>query len=215
MQVVIVDYGAGNLYSVKHSLQAAVSKMPSYNVTLSNQAEEVAAADYVLLPGVGAFADCKKGLSMCNGMIAALHESVINNGRPLLGVCVGMQLLADYGHENSTTQGLGWIKGQVEPLTFEENNEQRLKIPHMGWNELHVKTQHPVMSEIEDGDAVYFVHGYHFTKTSAENIIATTNYGGEITAIVGRDNIFGVQFHPEKSQIIGQKILQNWLEWKP
>ena len=221
MRIAVVDYGSGNLHSVMQSLKAAgQSAGPDHDVFLTDQADDVLAADRLVLPGVGAFADCARNLRAVDGMIAALEEKVLVQATPFLGICVGMQLMADAGHEDGLTKGLGWIKGEVRAmaptaLNQQDGDGQELKIPHMGWNSLTIRHHHPVMAGLSDGDAVYFVHSYHFTGGEDEAMIADVDYGGPVVAAIARDNMVGVQFHPEKSQHIGQGLLTNWLNWKP
>ena len=216
LQVAVIDYGSGNLHSVLQSLKTAVADagLP-HNCFLTDDADAVATADYIVLPGVGAYADCAKGLALVDGMIDALHETVLKKNRPFLGICVGMQLMAERGMEDGVTKGLGWIKGDVDTLQPISPSDQPLKIPHMGWNGLSLNKPHPVFDGINPGDAVYFVHGYHLTHGDDDQLLATADYGGRVVAAIGQHNMVGMQFHPEKSQDIGQKLLTNWLNWKP
>ena len=216
MQVAVIDYGSGNLHSVLQSLKTAVAGagLP-HNCFLTHDAAAVAAADYIVLPGVGAYADCAKGLADVDGMMAVLQEMVIEKARPFLGICVGMQLMAERGMEDGTTTGLGWIKGDVDKLTPKQVSDQALKIPHMGWNGLNLNQPHPVFDGVNNGDAVYFVHSYHLTSGDDDQLLATADYGGPVVAAIGQQNMVGMQFHPEKSQEIGQRLLKNWLNWKP
>ncbi len=228
MNLVIVDYGSGNLCSVENALRAAVDahQLP-HRISITENPDAVAKADYVVLPGVGAFADCRAGLMALDGMLDALNEAVLVRGMPFLGICVGMQLMAEKGDEGAPnavggeiTQGFGWIKGVVSAL---DPNQQgvRLKVPHMGWNELIVGDS-PLARQIFAGlegekyatHRVYFLHGYHLTGADSREILATSVYGGHIVGAVGRDNFVGLQFHPEKSQAVGQMILKNWLNIK-
>ena len=203
MTLALIDYGAGNLHSVHNALKAAGAG----DVVVTADPDEVAKADRIVLPGVGAFAHCMEALSAIDGMIAAMERRVRVDGIPFLGICVGMQLLADEGVEHGTTRGLGWIKGTVRAIV----PAAELKIPHMGWNDVvPVDTG----SLIEQGEA-YFLHGYHFDAAVEQNVLATTDHGGPLVAAVGRDNIIGVQFHPEKSQAYGINFLKRFLEWKP
>ena len=216
MHVAVVDYGSGNLRSVVQSLRAAAETTGlGRNVSLACDAGDVATADYVVLPGVGAFADCAAGLDRIDGMMAAIEEAVTVRGRPFLGICVGMQLMADRGAENGGAGGFGWIAGEVAPLPAETGCGRELKIPHMGWNGLEFGRSHPVMAGIGTGDAVYFLHSYHYTGAAAEHVVASVEYGDPVVAAIGRDNLLGVQFHPEKSQQVGQALLANWLAWTP
>jgi glutamine amidotransferase len=172
----------------------------------------VAEAERIVLPGVGAFADCMAGVSAIPGMVAALTDKVLKRGTPFLGICVGMQLLADWGREHGDHRGLGWIPGDVVKL---EPAEPYLKVPHMGWNALSLQQPHAIFEGMGDGADVYFVHSYYIRPSREEYILATTDYGGSLPAIVGRDNIVGTQFHPEKSQIVGLEFLQRFLKWRP
>jgi imidazole glycerol-phosphate synthase subunit HisH len=198
--VALIDYGAGNLQSVLNALKAAGAS----DIAVTADPAEVMAAKRIVLPGVGAFAHCMGALSAIPGMIDALTESVIERGRPFLGICVGMQLMADAGHEHGVTKGLGWIGGHVAPMAAAPG----LKIPHMGWNDVVPAIPHPL---IEAGEA-YFLHGYAF---SGDAVLATTDHGGSVVAAIGRDNVAGVQFHPEKSQAYGIATLKRFLKWRP
>ncbi len=209
--IAIVDYGAGNL----RSAEKAFLRVAGEGVIVTSDAEIVRAADRIVLPGVGAFADCMAGLEAVPGMIEVLNEKVQERGTPFLGICVGMQLLATVGREKAETRGLGWIEGVVEKIV---PNDPSLKVPHMGWNTLDQRTPHAVLEGIETGETglhAYFVHSYHMRTSSPEAVIATSDYGGALTAIVGRDNIFGTQFHPEKSQTLGLALIANFLKWTP
>jgi len=199
----LIDYGAGNLHSVHNALKAAGAE----DVVVTADPEVVAKADRIVLPGVGAFAHCFEALSGIDGMIAAMERRVRSEGTPFLGICVGMQLLADAGVEHGTTKGLGWIGGKVRAIVPSAD----IKIPHMGWNDVRPSTD---ASLIESGEA-YFLHGYHFDAADKANVLATTDHGGPLVAAVGRDNIIGVQFHPEKSQAYGINFLKRFLEWRP
>jgi glutamine amidotransferase len=213
MKVAIVDYGSGNLRSAQKALTRAGSELGgSCEIIVTAEAEAVARADRVVLPGVGAFGDCMAGLDSISGMTEALEKAVVRRGVPFLGICVGMQLLAKIGREFGEHEGLGWIDGEVVALT---PADAALKIPHMGWNSLTLLRKHPLFDGIESGDDVYFVHSFELRSRDAAEVIATTEYGGTVTAAVGRDNIVGVQFHPEKSQTVGIGILKNFLLWKP
>jgi glutamine amidotransferase len=201
--IALIDYGAGNLRSVENALKAAGG-----HPTVTADPELVRAADRVVLPGVGAFAACMGGLVAIPGMVEALGEAVLGKGRPFLGVCVGMQLLADAGHEFGSTPGLGWIAGDVRMM---EPADPALKIPHMGWNDVRPATSHPL---IVPGEA-YYLHSFAFEVADPLHMIATTDHGGPIVAAVGRDTIVGAQFHPEKSQAYGLAFLDRFLKWKP
>ncbi|MEM7170095.1 MAG: imidazole glycerol phosphate synthase subunit HisH [Pseudomonadota bacterium] len=216
MSVAVVDYGSGNLRSAAKALAfAAKSAARSPEVFVSEDPEKVAVADRVVLPGVGAFADCMAGLSAIDGMREALEDVVNKRGQPFLGICVGMQLMAERGLEYGTHPGLGWIAGEVSALAGP--NRRDLKIPHMGWNDLFVVPgcSHPLLAGLGDHPQVYFVHSFALHCADQDQILAKTDYGGDIAAVVGRDNIVGTQFHPEKSQAAGLKILANFLSWSP
>jgi len=204
MTIALIDYGAGNLHSVHNALRAA----GAHGVVITADAEVVRRADRIVLPGVGAFRACIEPLRALPGMIEAMHEAVFEVGRPFLGICVGMQLLADAGEEFGRHEGLGWIPGTVRHI---ERADPAIKIPHMGWNDVVAARTHPL---IEPGEA-YFLHSYHFEAADAAHVVATTDHGGPLVAAVGRDNILGVQFHPEKSQAYGLATLARFLEWAP
>ena len=214
MKTVIIDYGSGNLRSAeKSTVRAAIDAGLNMDVGVTSSPDEVLSADRIILPGVGAFADCMKGLNDLSGMREALEEAVLKNSKPFLGICVGMQLLADAGLEHGREMGLGWISGEV--VEIDAARDPSLKVPHMGWNDLIVDHNHPVLNEIETGDHAYFVHSYHMNVADPANVLAHVDYAGKITAIIGRDNIVGTQFHPEKSQGLGLKLLENFLRWSP
>jgi glutamine amidotransferase len=214
--VAIIDYGAGNLRSAAKAFERVAAERGAGDVvTVTADPEIVRQADRIMLPGVGAFADCMAGLQAVPGMIEVLDERVIRGGTPFLGVCVGMQLLASEGREKVVTQGLGWIPGAVEKIAPADPG---LKIPHMGWNTISILRPHALLAGIPDGPDglhAYFVHSYHFRTDDAAHLVATTDYGGKVTACIGRDNIFGTQFHPEKSQALGLKLIENFLGWTP
>lgn len=213
METVIIDYGSGNLRSAAKAFERACRESNlSIKINVTSDANEVAAADRIVLPGVGAFRACKNGLLALDGMADALQEAVIEKGRPFFGICVGMQLMASQGIEHGTTEGLGWIGGDVVNLAPDDPG---LKIPHMGWNELVIDRPHPVLAGIESGEHAYFVHSYAMDVADPAHRIAHVDYGGDITAIVGRDTIIGMQFHPEKSQAAGLRMIGNFLRWKP
>ena len=213
---VIIDYGSGNLHSAGKALERAAREGEAAGrVLISSDPQEVLKADRIILPGVGAFADCRRGLEAVPGMLDALNLSVIENARPYLGICVGMQLMASRGLEFGVTEGFGWIPGEVRAI---EPNDATLKIPHMGWNTLTQLQPHPLLEGIKtgpDGLHAYFVHSYHLAAQNRDHIIAESDYGGSITAMVARDNMAGTQFHPEKSQTLGLKLLANFLKWSP
>ena len=210
--VALIDYGSGNLRSAAKAIERAAGEAESsYNVLVTSDADAVRHADRVVLPGVGAFADCKRGLSEVPGMLDALDEVVHRRGRPFLGICVGMQLMAERGREYGVTEGLGWIRGEVVKL---EPADPTLKIPHMGWNELNIRRPHPVLAGLPEGAHAYFVHSYQFKPADPDTLIASADYGGPFAAVVGRDNLVGTQFHPEKSQATGLALIANFLRWK-
>ncbi|MFS2011472.1 imidazole glycerol phosphate synthase subunit HisH [Azospirillum sp. CT11-132] len=210
--VALIDYGSGNLRSAAKAIERAAGEAESsYNVIVTSDADAVRHADRVVLPGVGAFADCKRGLSEVPGMLDALEEVVHRRGRPFLGICVGMQLMAERGREYGVTEGLGWIRGEVVKL---EPADPTLKIPHMGWNELNIRRPHPVLAGLPEGAHAYFVHSYQFKPADPDTLIASADYGGPFAAVVGRDNLVGTQFHPEKSQATGLALIANFLRWK-
>jgi glutamine amidotransferase len=213
MKVAIIDYGSGNLRSAAKAFErAAIEIGISARVEVTDRAEAVLDADRVVLPGVGAFADCRRGLAAVAGLEAALREAVIVRARPFLGICVGMQLMADRGREFETVEGLGWIAGEVVAI---EVRDSALKIPHMGWNEIAPIGSHPLLAGFEVGAHAYFVHSYHFRSADPADIVAVADYGGPLTAMIGRDNLAGTQFHPEKSQAAGLRLIGNFLRWRP
>jgi glutamine amidotransferase len=213
MRVAIVDYGAGNLRSAAKAFErAAADAAPRCVVAVTADAATVAAATHVVLPGDGAIADCRRGLAALPGMLEALEQAVHADGRPFLGICVGMQLLAERGTEHGVTPGLGWIAGDCVRLT---PDDETLKIPHMGWNELERRADHPLLAGIEDGAHAYFVHSYHLVPREESDVVATARYGGDVTAMVARANVAGMQFHPEKSQAAGLRLIANFLRWRP
>ena len=210
--VALIDYGSGNLRSAEKALaRAAVESHSGHEIVVTDDPAVVAVAERIVLPGVGAFADCMKGLSSVPGMTAALKDAVIDRGKPFLGICVGMQMLASVGREFGDHPGLGWIEGEVVRLAPRDTS---LKIPHMGWNELEILRTHPVLAGIEDGAHAYFVHSFELRPTNSAHLLATTDYGGAVTAAIARDNIVGTQFHPEKSQAVGLRLLANFLGWR-
>jgi glutamine amidotransferase len=216
VSVAIVDYGSGNLHSAAKAFERAAQDAGLQQpIVVTNDPCVVAAADRVVLPGVGAFADCRRGLDAVNGMVAALEEAVRRKGRPFFGICVGMQLLAERGREYEVTPGLGWIAGEVDRIAPSDPN---LKIPHMGWNTLNVDRAHPLLDGLmlgPQGLHAYFVHSYELKVADRADLVAEADYGGPVTAIVARDNIVGTQFHPEKSQRLGLALIANFLKWKP
>ncbi len=216
MTTAIVDYGSGNLHSAAKAFErAARDSGLNEAIVVTNDPAVVAHADRIVLPGVGAFADCRRGLDSVSGMIDALEDSVIKRGKPFFGICVGMQLMAEHGREYEVTKGLGWIKGEVDRIA---PADPALKIPHMGWNTLDTRKTHPLLAGIrtgQDGLHAYFVHSYQLKVGDKADLVAEAEYGGPVTAIVGRDNIVGTQFHPEKSQKLGLALIANFLNWKP
>ncbi|MBL8672768.1 MAG: imidazole glycerol phosphate synthase subunit HisH [Alphaproteobacteria bacterium] len=220
MTVVIVDAGSGNLRSARQALvrvaaeAAAGQSGPTPSIIVSSDPDDVRRADQVVVPGQGAFAECRQGIDSIPGMAGALTEFVAS-GRPFLGICVGMQLMADRGLEHGVHTGFGWIPGEVDAL---RPTDPRLKIPHMGWNELHIgeaARAHPVLQGVSPGDHAYFVHSFAFRCAMPSDCLATTDYGGPVTAIIGRANVIGTQFHPEKSQATGLRLLAGFLAWRP
>jgi glutamine amidotransferase len=214
-RVVIVDYGSGNLHSAAKAFERAAQDIGQTRISVSADPAEVRAADRVVLPGVGAFADCRRGLDAVPGMVAALEETVRGHGRPFLGICVGMQLMATRGLEHGVHPGLDWISGDVALI---EPSDATLKIPHMGWNTLDMRRQHPLLAGIETGSKglhAYFVHSYQLKARDTGDIVAETDYGGPVTALVAKDNMAGTQFHPEKSQELGLRLIANFLSWRP
>jgi glutamine amidotransferase len=213
MTVAIVDYGSGNLRSAAKAFERAAREAGTHErVLVTADPNEVAAADRIVLPGVGAFADCRAGLYGVPGMVDVLQREVIERGKPFLGICVGMQLMATRGVEYGVHAGLDWIAGDVVRI---EPGKDHLKIPHMGWNELLDLKPHPVLAGIEPHEHAYFVHSFQLETATPETLLATTDYGGRITAVVGRNNLAGTQFHPEKSQATGLRLIGNFLRWKP
>jgi imidazole glycerol-phosphate synthase subunit HisH len=216
VSVAIVDYGSGNLHSAAKAFERAARDLrPCQRIVVTRDPAVVADADRVVLPGVGAFADCRRGLDAVDGMVSALEEAVRRTAKPFFGICVGMQLLAERGLEYEITEGLGWIAGEVDRIA---PSDPHLKIPHMGWNTLNVVRQHPLLDGLtlgSDGRHAYFVHSYQLKPARRADLVADADYGGRVTAIVARDNIFGTQFHPEKSQRFGLALIANFLKWKP
>ncbi|HTQ13180.1 MAG TPA: imidazole glycerol phosphate synthase subunit HisH [Rhizomicrobium sp.] len=206
--VALIDYGSGNL----RSAEKALARAGAGEISVTSDPSVVAAAERIVLPGVGAFADCMTGLGAIPGMVAALEEAVLAKKTPFLGICVGMQLLAGVGREFGDHRGLGWIAGEVVRL---KPSDPALKIPHMGWNSLSLKRAHPLLDAIGDGAHAYFVHSYEFGAADASDVLATVDYGGAVTAMIARGNIAGTQFHPEKSQAVGLRLLANFLAWRP
>ena len=216
MTVAIIDYGSGNLHSAAKAFERAARTLPEpETILITSDPDRVWRADRVVLPGVGAFADCKRGLAAVDGMIQCLNETVRHKARPFFGICVGMQLMAEQGREHETVEGLGWIAGAVEKIA---PRDEQLKIPHMGWNTLDVQREHPVLERLplgESGRHAYFVHSFHLNAADDKDVVARADYGGPVTAVVAKDTMFGTQFHPEKSQRLGLALIVNFLKWKP
>ena len=215
MTVAIVDYGSGNLHSAAKAIERAALDTGAERVVVTSDPDIVRAADRIVLPGVGAFADCRRGLDAVSGMVEAMDEAVHGKGRPFLGICVGLQLLAQTGREHGETAGLGWVEGVVDRIA---PSDPALKIPHMGWNTLAPARDHALLDGIPTGPAglhAYFVHSYHMMLADPADLVATTDYGGTVTAVVARGNVAGTQFHPEKSQKLGLALLANFLKWRP
>jgi glutamine amidotransferase len=216
VSVAIVDYGSGNLHSAAKAFERAARESgQGQAIVVTGDPDTVSRADRIVLPGVGAFADCRRGLDEIPGMIDALEHTVRKKGKPFFGICVGMQLMAERGREYRVTPGLGWISGEVDRIS---PSDPDLKIPHMGWNTLNMRTDHPVTDGIPlgpNGLHAYFVHSYQLRTARDGDLIAQADYGGPITAIVGHDNVVGTQFHPEKSQRLGLAVIANFLKWKP
>ncbi len=213
-QVVVIDYGAGNLCSVENALRVAAAGVGAggATITVTGAPAAIARADRIVLPGVGAFGQCIGALRAASGIEAALMTAVKERGVPFLGICVGMQLLASEGREHGVFPGLDWIGGAVERL---EPDDPALKVPHMGWNTVAFGRDHPALAGVPRAERAYFVHSYRFAVADPADVVAATDHGGAIAAIVGRDNILGVQFHPEKSQAFGLSVLRGFLGWKP
>jgi glutamine amidotransferase len=215
MSTVIVDYGSGNLRSAAKAFERAAREVGAGDILVSADPDRVATAERIVLPGVGAFADCRRGLDAVRGMVEALDEQVIKRGKPFLGICVGCQLMAERGVEKEITEGLGWIGGDVVEIT---PSDPAFKIPHMGWNTLEANREHALLAGVPigpDGLDAYFVHSFHIRVKNPADVIARADYGGPVTAIVGRDNYAGTQFHPEKSQALGLALIANFLRWRP
>jgi glutamine amidotransferase len=215
--VAIIDYGSGNLHSAAKAFERAAREagLPETRIVVTGDPDAVARADRIVLPGVGAYADCRRGLDAVPGLVAAMTDAAIGSGRPFLGICVGMQLMGTRGLEYETTEGLGWISGDVGPI---RPSDPTLKIPHMGWNTLTPSRDHPLLDGIRtgpDGLHAYFVHSFALKADRPDEVVAEAAYGGPVTAMVARDNLAGTQFHPEKSQHLGLALLANFLRWRP
>jgi imidazole glycerol-phosphate synthase subunit HisH len=215
-RIALIDYGSGNLHSARKAVErAATDAGLSVDVLVTHDPATIRGCDRIILPGVGAFADCARGLRAVSELVEALEEAVHKQGKPFLGICVGMQLLASRGLEHGITEGLGWIKGDVRQI---ELSDPGLKIPHMGWNTLHPQREHSLTQGLDLGAFgwhAYFVHSYAFEPKNLDDVVAVTNYGGPVTALIAKDNIAGTQFHPEKSQKLGLGLLANFLRWQP
>jgi imidazole glycerol-phosphate synthase subunit HisH len=216
MSVAIIDYGSGNLHSAAKAFERAARESGAEQaIHVTSDPDLVRKADRIVLPGVGAFADCRRGLDSVSGMVEAMTEAVQAGGKPFLGICVGMQLLATRGLEHETAFGLDWIHGDVTAI---KPSDASLKIPHMGWNVLHKQREHPLLDDIAlgpNGLHAYFVHSYALQPADPADVVAVTDYGGPVTAVVARDNVAGTQFHPEKSQTLGLALIANFLRWRP
>ncbi len=212
MLTAIIDYESGNLHSAEKAFQRMAREVGAGEVVVTSDADVVARADRLVLPGDGAFPACAAELRGHKGIYDAMVEAVEQKGRPFLGICVGMQLMASKGHEYTDTDGLGWVAGDVVRI---EPSDRALKVPHMGWNDLVLESDHPVFNGVKSGDHVYFVHSYHFRVTDPAQRLAYVDYGQEVTAVIGRDTMVGMQFHPEKSQDVGLRMIGNFLTWAP
>lgn len=212
MTTVLIDYDSGNLHSAEKAFQRMARETGQGVVRVSNRPEDVATASRIVLPGDGAFPACRRGLAAIDGLEEAIVEAVTKRAIPFLGICVGMQMLANEGHEYETVSGFGWIAGDVRKIT---PNDPALKVPHMGWNDLVIDQPHPVLEGIATGAHAYFVHSYHMEMRDPAHRLAHCDYGGDVTAIVGHANVIGTQFHPEKSQEAGLRLIANFLNWAP
>ncbi|MBO9446543.1 imidazole glycerol phosphate synthase subunit HisH [Ruegeria sp. R14_0] len=212
MLTAIIDYESGNLHSAEKAFQRMAREVDAGEVVVTSDADVVARADRLVLPGDGAFPACAAELRGHKGIYDAMVEAVEQKGRPFLGICVGMQLMATKGHEYTETDGLGWVVGDVVKI---EPSDSALKVPHMGWNDLVLESDHPVFAGVQTGDHTYFVHSYHFRVTNPAERLAYVDYGQEVTAVIGRDTMVGMQFHPEKSQDVGLRMIGNFLTWTP
>ncbi len=211
--ITIIDYGSGNLRSAAKAFERCVREEGlDEQVVVTSDPDVAAKADRIVLPGVGAFRDCRNGLQAVSGMKEAIEEAVHRRAVPFFGICVGMQLMASRSLEYGETEGLNWVAGSVSAL---ELSDPTLKIPHMGWNELELTGEHVLLDGLKNGDHIYFVHSYHVVTDDPAHVLATVDYGGKVTAIIGRDNMIGTQFHPEKSQEAGLKLIANFLKWRP
>ena len=216
MKLIIIDYGSGNLRSVENAFKKSIiDNNFKINIEVTNDLQSIRKGDFLVLPGVGSFPDCSKGLKVIDGLVETLSEEVIYKEKPFLGICVGMQLMVDYSLEKIKTSGLGWLKGHLTKIKISGKDYlgRRYKIPHMGWNNLKVSDKnHPILKNISEEEQFYFVHSYYLTKSLESEVLANTIYSHEIPAIIGKKNYFGVQFHPEKSSFAGQKFISNWIK---
>lgn len=212
MLTVLIDYESGNLHSAEKAFQRMAREVDAGEVVVTAKPQIVARADRIVLPGDGAFPACRAALFAVDGVFEAMEEAVRVKGRPFLGICVGMQMLATTGHEHKEVPGLGWIGGDVVPIA---PDDRALKVPHMGWNDLVIDRPHPVLKGVNTGDHAYFVHSYQFRVAERADLLAHCDYGGDVTAVVGAGNIVGTQFHPEKSQAAGLRLIANFLGWRP
>jgi glutamine amidotransferase len=212
VRTAIIDYESGNLHSAHKAFERMAREVDGGEIVVTDRAEVVAAADRVVLPGDGAFPACMAALKGHSGLYAAMQEAVIGKSRPFMGICVGMQLMASRGLEYTETAGLDWIGGEVTRI---EPSDPGLKVPHMGWNDLVIDAPHPVFEGITTGDHAYFVHSYHMVVADPAERLAHVEYGGDVTAVIGRDTMIGLQFHPEKSQSAGLRMIANFLRWTP
>lgn len=212
MRLVLIDYGSGNLHSAQKAFALMGRDAGVSSIEVTADPDAVLRADRIVLPGDGAFPSCRAAFEAQPGLHKALADAVLRRGVPFMGICVGMQMLADRGFEHEPTPGLGWIGGEIRAI---EPRDAALKVPHMGWNDLAIVSPHPVLDGIATGDHAYFVHGWQFVPSDPDTLLASVDYGGTVTAVVGRDNIVGTQFHPEKSQQVGLRIIRNFLGWRP
>ncbi len=218
MNLVIIDYGSGNLRSVENAFKNSVKRNGlKFTIQVTNKLDLISEADHLVLPGVGSFPDCKKGLENITGLIKLLTNEVINNRKKFLGICVGMQLMVDFSLEKQKTLGFRWLDGNFRKIKIKGSDYlgREYKIPHMGWNNLQIEdNNHPILENITESEQFYFVHSYVLESKQSDQIIANTNYNQKIPAIIGKENYIGVQFHPEKSGNVGQKFIYNWLKWE-
>jgi imidazole glycerol-phosphate synthase subunit HisH len=212
MLTALVDYDSGNLHSAEKAFQRMASEVGAGEVIVTSRPEDVRRADRIVLPGDGAFPACRSALGDVGGLFEAIEEAVTQKAKPFLGICVGMQMMASWGREYQDTAGFDWIKGEVVRITPQDS---ALKVPHMGWNDLVIDHPHPVLQGLKTGDHAYFVHSYHFQVENPAERLAHVDYAGDITAIIGRDTMVGMQFHPEKSQATGLRLIANFLQWNP